>query len=90
MQVTSQHFMRFPHCFKKFSSQGSVVKSLKAKGGTDCGYKSMHQFLTFQRPFLKQAVFMCLLFKSFENTVEKEEIASNEQFFLFPQCFLLV
>ena len=23
----------------------------------------------------------------FENTVEKEEIAHNEQFLLFPQCF---
>ena len=26
--------------------------------------------------------------KSFENTVEKGEIARNEQFLLFPQCFL--
>ena len=26
--------------------------------------------------------------KSFENTVGKEEIARNEQFLLFPQCFL--
>ena len=25
---------------------------------------------------------------SFENIVEKEEIARNKQFFLFPQCFL--
>ena len=25
----------------------------------------------------------------FENIVGKEEIARNEQFFLFPQCFLL-
>ena len=28
--------------------------------------------------------------KPFENTVEKEEIARNEQFLLFPQCFLPV
>ena len=27
--------------------------------------------------------------KAFENIVEKEEIACNEQFLLFPQCFLL-
>ena len=33
---------------------------------------------------------MCLLFKSFENIVEKEEIASNEQYLLFLQCFLPV
>ena len=26
---------------------------------------------------------------SFENIVGKEEIAHNEQFLLFPQCFLL-
>ena len=26
---------------------------------------------------------------SFENIVEKKEIARNEQFLLFPQCFLL-
>ena len=26
---------------------------------------------------------------AFENTVGKEEIADNEQFLLFPQCFLL-
>ena len=35
-------------------------------------------------------VFTCLLYKSFENTVEKGEIARNEQFLLFPQCFLPV
>ena len=33
-------------------------------------------------------VFTCLQYKSFENTVGKGEIAHNEQFFLFPQCFL--
>ena len=27
--------------------------------------------------------------KAFENIVGKGEIASNEQFLLFPQCFLL-
>ena len=31
---------------------------------------------------------MCLHHKSFENTVGKGEIAHNEQFLLFPQCFL--
>ena len=29
-----------------------------------------------------------LQYKSFENTVEKGEIARKEQFLLFPQCFL--
>ena len=31
-----------------------------------------------------------LFYKSFENTVGKGEIAHNEQFLLFPQCFLPV
>ena len=31
---------------------------------------------------------MCLQYKSFENTVGKGEIAHNEQFLLFPLCFL--
>ena len=35
-------------------------------------------------------VFTCLLNKSFESTLEKEEIARDEQFLLFPQCFLPV
>ena len=34
--------------------------------------------------------FMCLQYKSFENTGGKGEIAHNEQFLLFPQCFLSV
>ena len=42
-------------------------------------------------PFPKQAlVFTCLQYKSFENTVGKGEIARNEQFLLFPRCFLPV
>ena len=43
----------------------------------------------FIQSFPKQALFCtCLQHKSFENTVEKGEIARNEQFLLFPQCFL--
>ena len=33
-------------------------------------------------------VFMCLQYKSFANNVGKGEIACNEQFPLFPLCFL--
>ena len=33
-------------------------------------------------------VFTCLQIKPSENTVGKGEIARNEQFLLFPQCFL--
>ena len=45
--------------------------------------------MRFYEPFLKQAiVFTCLQYKSFENTVGKGKIARNEQFLVFPQCFL--
>ena len=38
----------------------------------------------------KKSVQLCLQYKSFENTVGKGEIARNEQFLLFPQCFLTI
>ena len=45
--------------------------------------------LNVDRPSPEQALaFMCLQFKTFENTVGKGEIAPKEQFLLFPQCFL--
>ena len=47
--------------------------------------KMVESYLTFPKQAL---VFTCLQDKSFENTVEKGEIAQDEQFLLFPQCFL--
>ena len=45
--------------------------------------------LNTRYPIPKQTlVFTCLQYMSFENTVGKGEIARNEQFLLFPQCFL--
>ena len=42
-------------------------------------------------PFPNKPWFLrCLHYQSFENTVGKEEIARNEQFLLFLQCFLPV
>ena len=47
--------------------------------------------INLKLPFPKEAlVFTCLQYKSFENTVGKGEIARNEQFHLFPQCFLTI
>ena len=37
--------------------------------------------------FKRVLVLTCLHYKSFENTAGKGEIARNEQFLLFPQCF---
>ena len=45
----------------------------------------LHSLKLFPKQVL---VFTCLQNKSFENTVRKGEIACNEQFLLFPQCFL--
>ena len=43
----------------------------------------------FVYPFPKQTLgFTCLHYKSFENTEGKGEMACNEQYLLFPQCFL--
>ena len=48
-------------------------------------------FVASPEPCPKQALgFTCLQYKSFENTVGKGEIARNEQFLLFPHCFLPV
>ena len=41
-------------------------------------------------PPKKALVFTCLQYKSFVNTEGKGQMACNEQFFLFPQCFLYV
>ena len=52
------------------------------------GQNSKNFSMTY-KPFPEQAqVFTCLQYKAFENTVGKGEIAHNEQFLLFPQCFL--
>ena len=46
----------------------------------------MHAGITFCKPFTH---FDNQQQTAFENIVGKEEIARNEQFLLFPQCFLL-
>ena len=38
----------------------------------------------------RSPAFTCLQYKPFENTAGKGEIVHNEQFLLFPQCFLSV
>ena len=47
-------------------------------------------FVIWQRvnPFPQNDLLTPLGNKHFENTVGKGEIARNEQFLLFPQCFL--
>ena len=45
----------------------------------------LHLSLTL---FQTSCVITCLLYSFFENSVGKREIAHNEQFLVFPQCFL--
>ena len=69
-----QYFLLFPSVFKSHLSRGHQKSGL-------CDKK--------YQPFPKQAlVCMYLHYMYFENTVGKGEIAHNEQFLLFPQCFL--
>ena len=67
-----KHFLLFPQCFQEYYF--GVVKS--------------RDYVVMSEPFPKQAlVFMCLQYRSFENTVGKGEIAHDVKFLLFPQCF---
>ena len=69
--------------------QGRLKRSSRSGHGR-IKFSADNENLPFN-PFPKQALgFMCLQYKSFENTVGKGEMARNEQFLLFPQCFLPV
>ena len=86
----NKQFLLFTQCFPPYMA---LIFHFK------CTLKCRLQFLSIwtrlkicrlviSYPFPKQAlVFTCLQDKSFENTVGKGEIAHNEQFLLFPQCF---
>ena len=52
-----------------------------------CPFLYLRDVYTFPKQAL---VFTCPQYKSFENTAGKGEIARNEQFLLFPQCFLTI
>ena len=55
------------------------------------GARSMFETLKSYKPIPTQRHLLTPLGnKPFENTVGKGEIAHNEQFLLFPQCFLPV
>ena len=49
------------------------------------GHNIQSGFITFPKQVL---IFTCTQYKSLENTMGKGEIARNEQFLLFPLCFL--
>ena len=67
--------------------QCKIAKGSKFLQNGAKGIKHLKKFY----PSPKQAlIFTCLQYKSSENTVGKGGIAHNEQFLLFPQCFLPV
>ena len=67
------------------SLYNSKFYGLFKTNSTTIPYRFFPLKLTLSKP---SPGFKCLQYKSFENTVGKEEIARNEQFLLSPQCFL--
>ena len=70
--------------------QFSVFHTLENVGkGQNVGNQHFLPFSAMFNPFPNNSWFLCVCSISLLKTLwEKGEIASNEQFFLFPQCFL--
>ena len=67
-----KHFLLFPQCFREYYF--GVVKS--------------RDYVVMSEPFPKQAlVFMCLQYRSFENTVGKGEIVHDGEISPFSTVF---
>ena len=63
-------------------------KAVKSSEESKVSSVYMHSTFSLTLSQTSPDFFTCLQHKSFENTVGKGEIARNEQFLLFPQCFL--
>ena len=72
--------------------QKPINSTTNPKQSRNCTSLKVRLRGSFYQSFPEQAlVFTCPgFYKSFENAVGKEEIARNEQFLLFPPCFLTV
>ena len=68
-----QHFLLFPKCFQKLYSSGSLKVEIVLERVNPLPNKSL--FLHVCNTYLLE-------------TLGKGEVARNEQFLLFPQCFL--
>ena len=88
--------LTFPTLFQTFENavlKNDVKKKHLVTSRLKSGYKiaaSVKMHLDFDRTVYSipnKPLFARLQYKSFENTVRKGEIARNEQFLLFPQCF---
>ena len=77
--------------FEQFVLSHSVFRRLALHTRKNQGLFGKGLRNIFVYPFPKQGlVFTCLKYMSFESSVGKREIARNEQFLLFPQCFLSI
>ena len=91
--AVNQHFLLFPQCFLTLSKKEIIILATFNFSSANAFNLVTSKILLFGKELtLSQTSpgFTCLRYKSFENTVEKEEIAQIEQFLLFPQCFLPV
>ena len=83
----NQHFLLFPQCFLAFPKGISISQSHLL-----CRLQMLLDWTDLKFCHLVELTLSktspCLQYKSFKNTVGKEEIARNDQFLLFPECFL--
>ena len=93
-----KQFLLFPQCFQEAcfpgASKGVIVwEWVNKKSQKNDYYIYMKVLLIYLHSLTLSKTspgFTCLQYKSFENTVGKGEIACNEKFLLFLQCFLSV
>ena len=82
---TFQSFKKLLNTFENIAGKGDLA-------GNKAFFSDSHNVFYSVNLFpIKHWFLKCLQYKSFENsTVGKGEIARNEQFLLFQQCFLPV
>ena len=85
-------FRQTDKCTDRQSTLRQYAPDLSVKGHKNMDLYKLRALtgknLTLCKFMQTSPFYMLLLYKSFENTVGKGEIARNEQFLLFLQCFL--
>ena len=89
----NQHFLLIPQSFLPIPKRISIIKLLISMPANAFSLdQSRYLFFVKELTLSKTSpsFFLCLQYKSFENTIGKGEIVRNKQFLLIPQCFLPV
>ena len=86
----NQYFLLFQQCFYSSQSKFQFLRQISFAVCKQYQTQLVYNFVLFNPSPNKPLFFTFLQYKSFENTVGKGEIARNEQFLLFPQCFLSI